>query len=798
MSGDGDRRPRQVGIAELLDLAEMRWFDSVSECSSTNATGPRVERAGDVNAGSAIPVGEDYPYQRAAKSVVKSMPSTRRLLLVCSPTGSGKTRVIEETIKTAKSASLRVIIGVPLVALADELSMRLERDTGIQTGIRTGPIKRKEESDVLVGTYESILYMIGEAGLSGVMAVVLDELHSLAAPDRGYVVRSLIEETAKASNVSFVGLSGTMPNDEDIGRYIAYVFNGNVTLVGMSKRPIDLVSHFFDCAVHGKQDLKPLSPVTTSGKCTRIDSVGLTGEPLMLCRTLRDGGMFPTLLVGFSCAKLDRYADRVCGAEDFSPGRYAKSRVAITFREMYDRLEDREDDALFKDLERLACRGIGVHHSRKPPQYLSLLGQLVRDGHVPVVFCTSTLSAGLNLPVRCVCILEVRVPVKDEAQDREVRSFEPISSTLLKQILGRAGRPGLEPEGHSVFVGTGASGKLQCASLLGRPEEPVEIPTELREEEVLVSLSKGQYLPFERLVVGCSAEDRRRVEEAHVRSRIGIEILNSLRGEEVAVMGAIRAAAELSRAPQDMRYAACGMHARLRGARYANGDLLTGAGTHGVPFTSAGNRSRKKPTKVPLQALEALIRYKDKARLLSDALDDGLHLSPVWNTCKRAMLFVEVDEECVKRIAPLYDIYEHEVRKLEKMGAVDSRGAITDTGKACSRFRGVLEPVKLYMSLMKEPESFFRLVVLAVAPQRHDTCPEDIVDSMEEYAKGASTFACTSKFSVDVGTFCRILVRCNDLLLQVSECFRNAGNPAKADEVKARADALKRGLAFHR
>ena len=102
------------------------------------------------------------------------------------------------------------------------------------------------------------------------------------------------------------------------------------------------------------------------------------------------------------------------------------------------------------------------------------------------------------------------------------------------------------------------------------------------------------------------------------------------------------------------------------------------------------------------------------------------------------------------------------------------------------------------MSLMKEPESFFRLVVLAVAPQRHDTCPEDIVDSMEEYAKGASTFACTSKFSVDVGTFCRILVRCNDLLLQVSECFRNAGNPAKADEVKARADALKRGLAFHR
>ena len=99
---------------------------------------------------------------------------------------------------------------------------------------------------------------------------------------------------------------------------------------------------------------------------------------------------------------------------------------------------------LFAHLEELARRGIAVFHSQQPSLYCEIIPPLVKAGLIQVIFCTSSLSTGVDLPVRSVCVLELRRPSR--------HGFQPVEPSLLRQMFGRAGRPGQESEGNAILV----------------------------------------------------------------------------------------------------------------------------------------------------------------------------------------------------------------------------------------------------------------------------------------------------------------------------------------------------------
>ncbi|WP_117213178.1 DEAD/DEAH box helicase [Allorhizocola rhizosphaerae] len=89
-------------------------------------------------------------------------------------------------------------------------------------------------------------------------------------------------------------------------------------------------------------------------------------------------------------------------------------------------------------------RGVGYHHAGLPSEVLEALEDAVRDNGLPYLACTSTLTDGVNLPVRTVVIYDANSAWQDEeAQLRGAR---------LVNAMGRAGRAGKETEGWIVVV----------------------------------------------------------------------------------------------------------------------------------------------------------------------------------------------------------------------------------------------------------------------------------------------------------------------------------------------------------
>jgi len=233
--------------------------------------------------------------------------------------------------------------------------------------------------------------------------------------------------------------------------------------------------------------------------------------------------MLPAMVVAFSCAGLDRTAEGL-GTVDLLPARRSKARVHFEFQRMRAALPP-EEWSLFGELLELAQRGIGVHHSRKPKHYLELLPRLVRLGKVRLVLATSTLSAGIDLPVRTVVFGGgLRMPGG--------KGFRTIEPNLFHQICGRAGRPGQETEGN-VVVARWAELGVDLESLVCGGAVPIRSQYRLTPAMVLHILIHAD-LSVESLLRGSFANG----DLSHVR-----QLLRELRQERQA-LGADAAAVE--------------------------------------------------------------------------------------------------------------------------------------------------------------------------------------------------------------------------------------------------------------
>jgi superfamily II RNA helicase len=388
-------------------------------------------------------------------------------LIVSAPTGSGKTLIAAYGVDRALERNDKAFYTTPLKALSNQKFVELIARYGEgNVGLLTGDAAIRAHAPVVVMTTEVLRNMLLTKSplLEGLGAVILDEVHFLQDPYRGGVWEEVLILTPPA--VQFICLSATVANARVLGEWIESL-QGPTSVVVERHRPIKLRNHV--AVVPRSERVPKLVDLLAKGRASeeglRIDQANRRagrsrgswsngrdhgpprafGQPRRneLLELLDDRSMLPAIFFIFSRAACDEAVRNLVrdGARFVSRSERPKIRtIAEHFVEQFD---DDELDALGYGpwLEGLEA-GIAAHHAGLVPAFREAVEVLFSQGLLGVVFATETLSLGINMPARSV--------VLERFSKFGGAGRSTLTSGEYAQLTGRAGRRGLDEEGHAV------------------------------------------------------------------------------------------------------------------------------------------------------------------------------------------------------------------------------------------------------------------------------------------------------------------------------------------------------------
>ncbi|MEI8411724.1 MULTISPECIES: DEAD/DEAH box helicase [unclassified Kribbella] len=415
-------------------------------------------------------------------------------VLVAAPTGSGKTLVGEFAVHLALQRGQKCFYTTPIKALSNQKYADLVSRYGSdKVGLLTGDNSINSEAPIVVMTTEVLRNMLyaGSNTLLGLSYVVMDEVHYLADRARGAVWEEVLIHLP--DSVSVVSLSATVSNAEEFGDWLATV-RGNTVVVLEEKRPVPLFQHVMvgkrlhdlfageaptarvgapaknksgNPAKAGQPDLKDL----VNPQLVRIarDDNRIFRDDSRKPRRRRDlpktrpsrshftpfrsdvveeldaGALLPAIYFIFSRK----------GCED-AMVQCLRSGLRLTKpherdeikRVLAERTADLPDEDLgvlgYHDFAEALSRGIAAHHAGLLSAFKEVVEELFARGLIKVVFATETLALGINMPARTV-VLEKLSKWNGEAH-------VDITPGEYTQLTGRAGRRGIDVEGHAVVL----------------------------------------------------------------------------------------------------------------------------------------------------------------------------------------------------------------------------------------------------------------------------------------------------------------------------------------------------------
>ena len=397
-------------------------------------------------------------------------------VLVAAPTGAGKTVVGEFAVDLALRTGRKAFYTTPIKALSNQKYADLVAVHGADAvGLLTGDVSVNGEAPVVVMTTEVLRNMIyaGSSTLAGLGFVVMDEVHYLADRFRGAVWEEVIIHLAE--DVQLVSLSATVSNAEEFGEWLATV-RGDTRVVVSEHRPVPLWQHVLvDTRLHdlfvdldgdpvlGLPGEEPgiVNPELVAlareesrserrykGRPQRGGSRPRTrGAPSRagVVQALDADGLLPAIHFIFSRNGCDA-AVRQClswGVRLTTPAERAEIRRVAEERTVA--LPDADLGVLgWSEWVEALERGVAAHHAGLLPAFKETVEELFRRGLVKMVFATETLALGVNMPARSV-VLEKLVKFNGE-QHVDVTAGE------YTQLTGRAGRRGIDVEGHAVVL----------------------------------------------------------------------------------------------------------------------------------------------------------------------------------------------------------------------------------------------------------------------------------------------------------------------------------------------------------
>ncbi|HEY8373124.1 MAG TPA: DEAD/DEAH box helicase [Pseudonocardiaceae bacterium] len=411
-------------------------------------------------------------------------------VLVCAPTGAGKTVVGEFAVHMALSEGRKCFYTTPIKALSNQKYSDLVARYGPATvGLLTGDTSINGSAPVVVMTTEVLRNMLyaGSPALDGLGYVVMDEVHYLADRFRGAVWEEVILHLPE--HVRVVSLSATVSNAEEFGEWLVAV-RGDTTVVVDEHRPVPLWQHMlvgnrmFDLFGESRGELR-LNPHLLRhvqemerrhvpwgrfrGSRRGENGGGPRWRPpsrVDVLRRLDSAGLLPAIVFIFSRNGCDAAV-----AQCVQAGlRLTTDDEVEQIRRIIDRhtaeLPDGDLAVLgFWEWREALERGVASHHAGLLPAFKETVEELFVNGLVKVVFATETLALGINMPARTV-LLEKLVKFNGEAH-------VDLTPGEYTQLTGRAGRRGIDVEGHAVVLWHPGMDPKQVAGLASTRTYPL-------------------------------------------------------------------------------------------------------------------------------------------------------------------------------------------------------------------------------------------------------------------------------------------------------------------------------------
>ncbi len=392
-------------------------------------------------------------------------------VVVCAPTGAGKTVIAEHAINNALKNGTRIFYTTPLKALSNQKYYDFGEKYGQdKVGLLTGDTSINRNAQIVIMTTEVFRNMLYGTNfgsvtdnMKDVKYVVLDEVHYMNDEQRGTVWEESIIYCP--TNVQIIALSATVANAQELTDWINTV-HSKTELVDTDFRPVPLKFFYFDSS----QPTKLLPLLTPSGQLNKKikPEKRVFGKKFQnkksyvkeIIRNLQENDMLPAIYFTFSRKKCDEQMEK-CASLDL----VTKSEKA-QIRQFIDEFIA-ENPHLYnnKHIEYLLY-GVASHHAGLLPAWKILVEKLFQKGLIKVVFATETLAAGINMPARSTVI--------SSTSKRTDSGHRMLTASEFLQMSGRAGRRGMDEVGYVTVVGTQFQTPEEVAELVLSDANPLE------------------------------------------------------------------------------------------------------------------------------------------------------------------------------------------------------------------------------------------------------------------------------------------------------------------------------------
>jgi superfamily II DNA/RNA helicase len=343
-------------------------------------------------------------------------------VLICAPTGMGKTLIAEAAIFEALYTRQRLYYTTPLIALTEQKFREFQdrvQDWGFprhEVGFITG--NRRENPDALIRVVvaEILLnHLLAKdpavADLEHVGAVVMDEFHNFNDPERGVVWELALALLPPRIRVML--LSATVGNPYDFADWLKIKHGRRLQVVTSNERRVPLEYHW-------------------------VEEKTLTELLVEMAAGAADEQHTPALVFAFNREECWDLAERLKGLPIVTNRQ--KEQIDTYLRAHKADLAE----GVGPKLGQMLLRGVGVHHAGVLPRHKLIVEELFGQKLVPLVCCTETLAAGINLPARSVVLSTL---IKGKQGEKKL-----IPASSAHQMFGRAGRPQFDTQGHVYAV----------------------------------------------------------------------------------------------------------------------------------------------------------------------------------------------------------------------------------------------------------------------------------------------------------------------------------------------------------
>jgi superfamily II RNA helicase len=408
-------------------------------------------------------------------------------ILACAPTGSGKSLCAEFAIDFFWKKGKKSIYCSPIKSLSNQKYYDFQRKfPSISIGLITGDIKINITADVLIMTTEILLStFLNKDNINqtqqDIGCVIFDEIHMIGDKDRGHVWENCI--LMLPNHIQIIGLSATLDNPEQFALWLEtkgktdLPVEKQVYLTKKIIRPVPLTHYCFltvnsgifkaikDKGVH--QEIKsiidkPLVIQDSNGifndqtflnvnkmlKLFDTNDVRVRRQHVLnqVSKYLVENEMLPALCFVFSIKQLEK-----CAEELTTPLLEFDSKVPYTIEreceQIIRKLPNYQEYLHLPEYTRLVAllqKGVAIHHSKMIPVLREIVELLFARGLIKMLFCTTSVAIGLNLPVKTSIFTDIYKHNGDNIAILQGHEYV--------QAAGRAGRLGIDTVGNVIHL----------------------------------------------------------------------------------------------------------------------------------------------------------------------------------------------------------------------------------------------------------------------------------------------------------------------------------------------------------